>query len=369
MKILYGITKSNFGGAQRYVFDMALAAKKAGHNVAVLCGGHGTLVKELERNHIRVISLPHLKRDISLVDEFRSFHFIFRTLVSENPDVFHTNSSKMGGLGNLAARLAGVKKIIFTVHGWAFNEPRPIYQKIIIRFVAWLTVLLSHKTIAVSKKTLEDIKELLFIANRLLVISNGISPFPLKSRNEARAHLNSGTDVLLVGALAELHPIKGLDVLIRAWARFVSGKNAQLVILGEGEARPALEKLIREFGLENSVVLKGFVPHARELLSAFDIFVLPSRSEALPYTVLEAGLAALPVIASRVGGIPEVIETGISGVLVDPENPEALLSALLLLSDDPSLRSRLGYALKESILTSFSADKMSYATLKACLSR
>ena len=125
MKILYGITKSNFGGAQRYVFDMATEAKSAGHDVAVICGGEGTLVKKLRAAHIRVITLPHLKRDISLVDEFRSFHFIFRTLVKENPDVFHTNSSKMGGLGNLAARLAGIRKIIFTGHGWAFNEPRP----------------------------------------------------------------------------------------------------------------------------------------------------------------------------------------------------------------------------------------------------
>jgi glycosyltransferase involved in cell wall biosynthesis len=105
MKILYGITKSNFGGAQRYVFDLAREAKLAGHDVAVICGGAGALVQKLEQNHIRVILLPHLKRDISLVDEFRSFHFIFRTLVEENPDVFHTNSSKMGsGISPLASQ-------------------------------------------------------------------------------------------------------------------------------------------------------------------------------------------------------------------------------------------------------------------------
>src|SRR5260221_10437089 len=116
MKIIYGITKSNFGGAQRYVYDLATAAKAAGHDVAVMTGGNGVLVEKLRGNGIRVIEIKGLKRDISIVDEFKSFHFIFRTLYAEKPDVFHTNSSKMGGIGNLAGRLAAVKKVILTAH-------------------------------------------------------------------------------------------------------------------------------------------------------------------------------------------------------------------------------------------------------------
>ena len=134
MKIVYGITKSNFGGAQRYVFDLTKLAHKAGHDVSVICGGEGVLVDRLRNHGIKVFALPHLKRDISIVDEIRALHFIFRTLFAENPDVFHTNSSKMGGLGNFAARLAGVRKIVFTAHGWAFDEPRPVWQKPVSNF-------------------------------------------------------------------------------------------------------------------------------------------------------------------------------------------------------------------------------------------
>src|SRR3989344_7780670 len=94
MKILYGITKSNFGGAQRYVFELATEMKRQGHDVAVICGAGELLVEKLKENGVRVIEVEGLKRDISLVDEFRSFHFIFRTLYEEKPDVFHINSSK-----------------------------------------------------------------------------------------------------------------------------------------------------------------------------------------------------------------------------------------------------------------------------------
>ena len=182
MKIIYGITKSNFGGAQRYVYELARAAKEGGHDVSVICGGpsfaeasagkEGVLVEKLKNHGIKVFPIPHMQRDISLIDEFRSFHFIFRTLFKEKPDVFHSNSSKMGGIGNLAARFAGGKKIIFTGHGWAFKENRPWLEKIVIKFFAWLTILLSHKTICVSEQTRKDISIWPFIKDRLLLIKN-----------------------------------------------------------------------------------------------------------------------------------------------------------------------------------------------------
>ena len=133
MKIIYGITKSNFGGAQRYVFELATEMKQQGHDVAVLCGGKETLVNKLKEVGIKVISLDEMQRDILVDQDFSSFFKILKVLRSEKPDIFHINSSKMGGLGGLAGRFARVKKIIFTSHGWAFNEPRPVWQKIIIK--------------------------------------------------------------------------------------------------------------------------------------------------------------------------------------------------------------------------------------------
>lgn len=367
MKIIYGITKSNFGGAQRYVYDLSIGTKKAGHDVSVICGGEGSLVERLKNKNIRVISLPHLHRDISLVNEFRSFHFIFRTLFAEKPDVFHTNSSKIGGIGALAARFAGVRKIIFTTHGWAFNEPRPWWQKIPIKFLAWLTILLSHKTICVSEKTRRDVSGWPFIKNKLKVIRNGVGKFEILPRNEARRALGIHEDILVVGTLSELHSVKGLDVLLEAWSKFSRKNDGTLIMIGDGEIRKNLEDYAEHLGIGNRLIFKGYLENAKQYLAAFDIFCLPSRSEALPYALLEAGLAARPVIATKVGGIPEIIENGLSGALVEPNDSETLFSTLILFSGDPELRKRLGSALKETIEKKFSLEKMARETLKTYL--
>ena len=368
MKIIYGITKSNFGGAQRYVYDLATEAKRAGHDVSVICGAGGVLVEKLKEQGVRVMEIKEMKRDISLVDEFRSLHFIFRTLFREKPDIFHANSSKMGGLGALAARLAGVRRIVFTAHGWAFNEPRPSWQKPIIKFFSWLTVLLSHQTICVSEKTREEIEGWPFIRNKLRVVYNGIRPFALLPRAEARQKLGIPQDSFVVGTLSELHPVKGLDILLEAWEHFtVKNPEAKLVMLGEGEWRENLEELAKVLAISDSVEMKGYVENARAYLKAFDLFCLPSRSEAMPYAVLEAGFAGVPVVATNVGGIPEMIETGTDGALVDPEEPDSLFSTLLLLSESPELRERLGKALENRVRTHFLLDNTFKETLKIYL--
>ncbi|MSR87858.1 MAG: glycosyltransferase family 1 protein [Candidatus Zambryskibacteria bacterium] len=365
MKILYGITKSNFGGAQRYVFDLAREAQKAGNDVAVMCGGNGPLVHNLKDHGIRVITLPHMQRDISLIDEFRSLHFIFRTLHEEKPDIFHTNSSKMGGVGNLAARFAGTKKIIFTGHGWAFNEIRPLWQKILIKFFIWLTILSAHQTICVSRASKNVVERWPFVKNKLKVVLNGIEKFNLLTRTQARHALGiHEDDKLVIGTLAELHPVKGLDILFEAWDNFSRKSDAQLVILGDGEYHDTLLEYAQVLGITDSVMFKGYVENARQYLSAFDIFVLPSRSENLPYAILEAGFAGLPIIATNVGGIPEIIETGINGVLIDPEKPDTLFSTLMLLAENKKLRVRLGENLKENILKNFRIEDMAGKTLK-----
>jgi len=358
MKILYGITKSNFGGAQRYVFDLAVGAQKEGHEVSVLLGGRGSLADKLEKENIKVIPVLSLSRDISLFDDWRALFSVSRILKQEHPDVFHINSSKMGGIGVIASRLAGIKKIIFTSHGWAFNEPRPLWQKTLIKLFVWMTILLSHKTVCVSEKTKKDVASWPLVKNKLIVIRNGISRFNLDIRTD---------NTFTVGTIAELHRIKGLDILLTAWSEFIKNHMAGLVIIGEGEERENLENMANNLGISGSVVFRGFVDNARSLLSTFDIFILPSRSEAMPYAPLEAGFVGLPVIATNVGGIPEIIEDGVSGLLISKENPGAILSALIKLYEDENLRKRLGENLKKKVETEFSSDKMTEDTLNLYL--
>src|SRR3989344_4270829 len=338
MKILYGITKSNFGGAQRYVFDLARAAQERGHDVSVLCGGDGLLAPKLKAENINVITLDKLERDISITKEISSFFQIMKLY------------------WKLTARSFKLKAV-FTSHGWAFNEPRPGWQKILIKFFTWITILCAHKTICVSEKTKKDVERWPFVKNKLVVIYNGISKFDLAEREDKS---------FIVGTIAELHRIKGLDILLTAWSKFIRKHPARLLIVGEGEESKNLENMAHNLGISGSVNFKGFVDNARSLLSSFDIFCMPSRSEAMPYTLLEAGLAELPVIATPVGGIPEIIESGINGVLVPPEDSEALFSTLILLAEDDALRKRLGTNLRASIQENFSFEKMLEQTFALC---
>jgi|SRR3989344_3599336 len=360
MKILYGITKSNFGGAQRYVFDLATVMKKQGHDIAVLCGGDGPLVQKLKAENIRVITIPGFGRDMDLLSDASRLLFIIKTVWQERPDVFHINSAKMGGAGIFSGRLWGVPRIIFTAHGWAFNEPRPVWQKILIKFFTWITILFTHKTICVSEKTREDVEKWPFIKNKLVVIHNGISRFNLSAQVDL---IEREDKFFTVGAISELHKIKGLDTLLTAWSKFIKKRQARLVIIGEGEEKTNLENMINKLGISDSVVFKGQVDNARQFLSGFDIFCMPSRSEGMPYALLEAGLAGLPVIATSVGGIPEIIENGLNGILVPAENAEILFSSLILLAEDEDLRKRLGANLKASIQENFSFEKMVESTL------
>ncbi len=360
MKIIYGITKSNFGGAQHYVLDLASEMKKKKCDVVVLCGGNGVLIRKLRKEEVEVISLDNLHRDISIFREISSFLQILRVLRDERPDVFHINSSKMGGLGALAARIVGVRKIIFTSHGWAFNEPRPVWQKASIKFMAWLTIMLAHKTICISSRTKNDVGKWPFIKNKLTVIHNGITDFTIQKRTVVTQQCDRS---VTVGVIAELHRIKGLDILLSAWGKFTKNHKGKLIIYGEGEEKQNLENMVRILDISDSVFLKGYVDDVRSRLFDFDIFCIPSRSEGLPYVILEAGLAELPIIATSVGGIPEIIENGINGILIPTENVEMLFSTLILLAENEDLRKRLGTSLKVSIQKNFSIKNMIEKTL------
>lgn len=365
MKILYGITKSNMGGAQRYVFDLAREAKKAGHDVAVLCGGHGPLVDKLRSENIRVIPIPHFGRDINLLSDAKGLWFILSAVWREKPEVFHINSAKMGGAGIFSGRLLGVPKIIFTAHGWAFNQPRPFWQKGLTKFFSWLTILSAHKTICVSEQTKKQIANWPLIQNKLVVVRNGVEKFATLPRLEARHQLGIHDEkIFLVGSFSELHPVKGLDVLIEAWEKFARNREVQFINMGEGEMRHNLEELVKLSGLQKTIILKGYTEDARKYLPALDLFVLPSRSEALPYSILEAGLAGVPVVACAVGGIPEIIESGANGILVEKENSDDLFSTLVLLEENTKLRTRLGNNLKHTIENNFSIQKMATETFK-----
>lgn len=359
-KILFMVTKGNFGGAQRYVFDLATNLPKDKYDIVVALGEGETLEKKLQSAGIKVRKIEALGRNIHIGKDFVSFFEIVRILREERPDILHLNSSKIGGLGGLAGRLTKVPEIIFTGHGWAFMEERNFLSKTIIAILHWITILLSHKTIVVSERTREQIKIFPFTKRKITTIHNGPDTISFLSKDEARKKLlpNNG-NTLWLGTIAELHKNKGLDFVIDAYSRIADEfRNTVLVIIGEGEERKKLEKAVADKNLTDRVFFVGFKADAAILLKAFDIITFTSRQENLPYVVLESGLAGLPVIATWVGGIPEIIINGESGTLVQKGDVDAIEKAIIELLADGDKRKNLGTNLHERVRENFTLSKM-----------
>lgn len=347
-KVLFLITKSNWGGAQRYVYDLAVGLPKDKYEVEVACGGAGPLVDKLRATGVRVIPIPSLQRDISLGKEWLAFWETTDIIRHEKPDILHINSSKAGAYGALLGRLLRVRKIIFIAHGWAFNEDRPAWQRIILKLGHWLTVLLSHQTIAVS----EEVKRQLdwpFASGKMTVVYNGRKLENLKSREEARAflikhepRLQKYRDDFWSMTIAELHPIKRHDAVIKTMKEVVRlWPHTRHLIISGGQDEAYLKRLIVALELQDNVFLLGTIDEAAGYLKAADIFILASRSEAMPYAIIEACIAGLPIVATAVGGIPEVIENDKSGLLTKPLDNKSLFEAIFKLRKEEVLRGKL----------------------------
>jgi glycosyltransferase involved in cell wall biosynthesis len=174
--LVFIITKSNWGGAQRYVFDMCVAMREK-FLVKVILGGDGPLAEKFKEHRNRSHDHRRARKRRQLHQRLKGPVWkIWRALLKIKPDIVHLNSSKIGAVGSLAARLAFVPKIIFTAHGWAFNEDRSAFQKTLIACIAWFTLIFSHKTIAVSEAIKKKVQYFPFIKNKIAVIPLGISP-------------------------------------------------------------------------------------------------------------------------------------------------------------------------------------------------
>ena len=347
-KILFLITKSNWGGAQHYVFDLATQIDTEKFDVTVALGGSGRLSVELIKRGVRVITLNTLERDVSVVKEMRAARELWHIIKSERPDILHINSSKAGGLGALIGRLLSVPKIIFTAHGWAFNEERPWWQKMIIKILHAVTIFLAHTIIAVSETTKHQMN-FPGTQKKISVVYNGRTIQKPYSREFARSFfaeyiptLRDHKDDFWSVTIGELHPIKQHEVTIRALAEVTKqNKYIRHIIIGDGEKRVYLESLVHELELEQSVFFTGNILEASLYLKAFDLFILASRSEAMPYVTLETCSVGLPIIASNVGGIPEVIRHEKEGLLFPQGDVGALTKYYTQLLRDPELRTTL----------------------------
>src|SRR3989344_4298013 len=296
-KVLFVITKSNWGGAQRYIYDLAINLPKENFDVKVALGGNGLLKERLDEAKIETIPIPHLQRNINAVKELLSFFSLIKIFKKEKPDIIHLNSSKIGGLGAVAALVSKTlirlfdkenknynPKTIFTVHGWAFNEARTFRAKSVIYISQWLTSLLCDNSIIISRHDYRQALGMPLIKkNKFSLIPLGIPENNLDyaTKQIAKKVLNiEKNSKITIGTIAEFTKNKGLDYLLDAMS-ILKLPNLQLMMVGDGEDKEKIESRIANENLNDNVKTCGFVPHAAKYIKAFDIFVLPSLKEGL----------------------------------------------------------------------------------------
>lgn len=366
MRILYLVTKDDVGGAQKYVRDLAGELKKSGLDTKIVTGGRGGV--RFLSNKLRPYFL--FANDwLALIELF----FLFK---KERPDIVHLNSSKAGVIGSFAARLAGVKKVIFTAHGWVFNPDNDLnYAK--KKIYVWLhriAAKFQDKIINVSEYDRQlAIKYKIASENKLATIYNGldwenlkffdkkISRKVLATLTESNLSTSQLINSIWVGSIGRLVAEKSYHDFINA-ASLIKDQGVKFFIIGDGILKERLLKLIKKRGLENRFfILNGLAP-AAPYLKAFDIFVLSSIKEGLPYTLLEAMAASLPVITTRVGGMTEIVSD--RGLVMQPNMPDELARAIRHLIEKESLAALLARQGNDFLKASLNLQQMLEATEK-----
>lgn len=359
MKILYLITKSNWGGAQRYVYDLATTFSSRGHDVSVATGGDGDLVGKLQAKKIPVHSMSRLVRDVRFMEEIRAFKEVYNFIKESKPDILHLNSSKAAGIGAVCGRLLGVKRVVVTLHGVPFREDRPWVIRRLIYFFTWITCLFAHNIIVVSKQDEHDLASMLFLKRKVETIYLGLIYDDLPGRTVPKSRKTH------IVTIAELHRNKGLAYALSAVKNLHNeGLDIVYSIYGEGEDRKKLEEFIAMKQMGDIVSLHGHVTGVADRLHDFDLFLLPSVKEGLPYVLLEAGKAMLPVVTTTTGGIPEIVRHEETGLLVQPKDVEHLTSELRRFIIDRKFAKKLGQALHSHVVQNFSHSKMLVETSK-----
>jgi glycosyltransferase involved in cell wall biosynthesis len=353
-RILLVVTLAETGGAQTYVASL-LPALVGRFDVAVAAHGSGPLREIARATGAVFIPLRHLRRPVRPLRDVLGLLELLTVVRRRRPHIVHANSAKAGTLARLAAWAAGVPIRIYTVHGWAFLAHRGI-ASILYRSAERLLRRLTTITICVSESEAgAGLAARTCEARTTIVIRNGVAPRPPRAE---RSHV-APPRLLSVGRLqAPKDPL----TLVRALAA-VRPRRFNALIVGDGPYRLAVEAEIRRLGLADAVDLAGERGDVAELIAGAAAFVLSSRSEGLPLSILEAMAAGLPVVASRVGGVAELVVHGETGLLVSPGDPESFAAAVQRVLDDSDLRRRLGEAGRERVRTHFDLASVQHAHL------
>jgi sugar transferase (PEP-CTERM/EpsH1 system associated) len=349
--VLHLCESSDTGGAESVLISLVERLDKSRYSSMVCLLSEGWLKTQLEKRQVETVVIPQL-RSLDVAWLFR----LYRLLKDREIHVMHSHEFATNVYAGFLSRLTGVP-LVATAHGKNYYGDK-WRRRAAYRFVARQATM-----VAVSHDLKRFLVERIGIPpGSIRVVHNGIdlSRYAVHDENHVvRAELGISAGQRVIGTVGNLFAVKGQTYLLRACKAVASAyPNCVLLVAGEGEQLGPLEKEAFDLGIAGDVKFLGFRDDVPSLLQAMEVFVLPSLSEGLPLSILEALALQKPVVATNVGGIPEIVEDGATGYLVPPRNPEALADKILLLLRDPQIAANIGQAGRKKVEKDFGLEQM-----------
>jgi len=371
VKVLRVIARLNMGGPALHVAYLTAGLRERGYDTTLVAGtlarGEDSMAFVAHDLDVPVVTIPELGREISPVRDLVATVRLAGLIRRERPQIVHTHTAKAGTVGRLAALLAGGRRPPIVVHTFHGHVLRGYFGPVRSRFFRWLERWLARHTtalVAVSPQVRDDLVALgVAPPEKFAVIRLGIELEQRvadgDSRTATRRYLGIPPDRFAVGWIGRMTAIKNTEDVLSAFKRLRDrGVEATLCMVGDGPDRPQLEQRAHELGIMRDTLFLGYQQEVAALYAAFDALVLPSSNEGTPVSVIEALAARTPVVATRVGGVPDVVREGEDGFLVDTGDTEALAERLARLADDPQLRERMGDAARDRVLPRYAVARL-----------
>ncbi len=360
IKAIHIITRFDKGGSAENTFLTVCGLNRSCYDVILATGfieennnnseglAIAANIADVRANGVRLLFVRHLVRELNPFLDMAAFFSLCRIIRREKPDIVHTHTSKAGFLGRWAAWLCRVPVIVHTPHGhvfWGYFNPLKTRLFIVLEH---LTARITDALVMLTPQEMKDHLRLRIAPEeKFTVIHSGIDlgkfDYDKFYSDKKRKLPGIPEKSVVVGTVGRLTAVKGQDVLIRAvYELKQAGEDVFLVILGEGERRGDLEQMAYRLEVSGNIRFLGWRPGVAAVMASFDIFCLPSLNEGMGKVVVEAMAMGLPVVASDVGGIRDLVRNGENGLLVLPGDAKALAGALAILCRDPEKRRLMG---------------------------
>jgi glycosyltransferase involved in cell wall biosynthesis len=366
------IARLNMGGPALHVAYLTDGLKRRGYDTMLVAGslarGEDSMAFVADARDVPVIRIDELGREISPLRDLIATVRLARLIRRERPQILHTHTAKAGTVGRVAALLAGSRRppiVVHTFHGHVlrgyFGPVRSLFFRLLERWLAGRTTAL----IAVSPQVRDDLVSLgIAPRERFAVIRLGIElderiTAEQNGRFESRRYLGIPGERFAVGWVGRMTAVKRTDDVLVAFKRLrESGVDATLCMVGDGPDRAGLEQRAHDLGIVRDILFLGYQEDVAPFYAAFDALVLPSSNEGTPVSVIEALGAGRPVVATRVGGVPDVVRDGVDGFLVEAGATDELADRLAQLAQDPALRERMGNQGRERVLPRYAVERL-----------